>query len=264
MRIALGVEYDGTDFHGWQRQRSGRTVQGCLEQALSRVADHTLATVCAGRTDTGVHATEQVIHIDTLAVRDETAWIRGGNANLPADIRIQWAREVDAEFHARFSARRRHYRYVIHNRPYPSAQLRHRTCWVYEALDAAAMQQAATHLLGEHDFTSFRALACQARHPVRTIYRLDVNRCGDFVYIDVVANAFLHHMVRCIAGLLITIGRGRESSEWARQVLDARDRAAGGVTATAAGLYLVAVQYPEQYAIPRSGWLPEYACRTGG
>ena len=258
MRIALGVEYDGTDFFGWQRQRNGRTVQGCLEQALSRVADHELATVCAGRTDTGVHATEQVVHIDTAAVRDEKAWIRGGNANLPADIRIQWAREMDDTFHARFSAYRRHYRYVILDRPGSSALLRRRACWVYSALDEDAMRQAATHLLGEHDFTSFRALACQAKHPVRTIYRLDVNRRGDFIYIDVVANAFLHHMVRCIAGVLITIGQGRAATEWMRQVLDARDRAAGGITAPAAGLYLVAVHYPEQYAIPRSGWLPDY------
>ena len=141
MRIALGIEYDGTDFHGWQRQRTGRTVQGCLEEALSRVADHELATVCAGRTDTGVHATEQVIHIDTGAVREENAWIRGGNANLPADIRIQWAREVDDTFHARFSARRRHYRYVILNRPYPSAQFRHRASWIYAGLDEAAMRR---------------------------------------------------------------------------------------------------------------------------
>lgn len=258
MRIALGVEYDGTDFHGWQRQRTGRTVQGCLEEALSRVADHELAAVCAGRTDTGVHAIEQVIHIDTAAVRNENAWIRGGNANLPADIRIQWAREADDTFHARFSARRRHYRYVILNRAYPSAQLRHRACWVCAELDEARMRQATINLLGEHDFTSFRALACQAKHPVRTIYTLEVNRCGDFIYIDVVANAFLHHMVRCIAGVLITTGRGEAPPEWVKQVLDARDRAVGGITAPAAGLYLVAVHYPERFAIPRSGWLPEY------
>ena len=262
MRIALGVEYDGTEFHGWQRQRTGRTVQGCLEQALSKVADHGLVIVCAGRTDTGVHATEQVIHFDTSARRDDMAWIRGGNANLPADIRIQWAREVGEGFHARFSARRRHYRYVILNRPHPSAQLRHRVCWVYRDLNVTAMRQAATHLLGEHDFTSFRALACQARHPVRTIYTLDVNRRGEFIYLDVVANAFLHHMVRCVAGVLITTGCGRATTMWVKQILEARDRTAGGITAPAAGLYLVAVHYPEQYAIPRAGWLPEYACMT--
>jgi tRNA pseudouridine38-40 synthase len=258
MRIALGIEYDGTDFHGWQRQRNCRTVQGCLEEALSRVADQALATVCAGRTDTGVHAIEQVIHFDTTAVRDDDAWIHGGNANLPADIRIQWGREVDDTFHARYSARRRHYRYVILNRPCPSAQLRHRACWVYAALDEARMREAAGHLLGEHDFTSFRAVACQAKHPVRTIYTLDVNRRGDFIYIDVEANAFLHHMVRCIAGVLLATGRGEASPAWVKQVLEARDRAAGGITAHAAGLYLVAIRYPGQYAIPRKGWLPEY------
>ncbi|MGB7931475.1 MAG: tRNA pseudouridine(38-40) synthase TruA, partial [Gammaproteobacteria bacterium] len=237
-----------------------RTVQGCLEEALSRVADHELATVCAGRTDTGVHAIEQVIHVDTAAVRDQKAWIRGGNANLPEDIRIQWAREMDDTFHARFSARRRHYRYIILNRPSPSAQLRHRACWIYAELDETSMRQAAIHLLGEHDFTSFRAIACQAKHPVRTIYTLDVNRRGVFIYIDVVANAFLHHMVRCIAGVLITIGRGVESPEWVKKVLDARDRSAGGITAPPSGLYLVAVHYPEHFAIPGSGWLPEYGC----
>lgn len=260
MRIALGVEYDGTGFHGWQRQHACRTVQGCVEEALSRVADHELAAVCAGRTDAGVHATEQVIHIDTVAVRDERAWIRGGNANLPADIRVQWAREVDNAFHARFSARRRHYRYVILSRPYPLAQLRDRACWVYAELDEARMRQAAAHLVGEHDFTSFRALACQAKHPVRTIYTLAVSRRGEFIYIDVVANAFLHHMVRCIAGVLIAIGRGEASPDWVKQVLDARDRAAGGITAPSAGLYLVAVHYAKHFAIPRRGWLPEYGC----
>lgn len=264
MRIALGVEYDGTDFNGWQRQRTGRTVQQCVEQALSRVANHPLTTVCAGRTDTGVHATGQVIHIDTPAIRDEKAWIRGGNTHLPADIRIQWAREVAAEFHARFSARLRHYRYVILNRPHPSAQLRNRACWVFTPLDAAAMQMAASHLHGEHDFTSFRALACQARHPVRTIHRLDVRRCGEFVYLDVVANAFLHHMVRCIAGMLISVGRGEVATGRVRQVLEARDRALGGATAPAAGLYLVGVHYPEPFVLPRGGWLPEYTCPPGG
>jgi tRNA pseudouridine38-40 synthase len=165
---------------------------------------------------------------------------------------------MDDTFHARFSARRRHYRYVILNRPYPSAQLRHRVCWVHAELDESRMRQAATHLLGEHDFTSFRALACQARHPVRTVYSLEVSRCGDFVYIDAVANAFLHHMVRCIAGVLITTGRGEASPDWAKQVLEARDRTVGGITASAAGLYLVCVHYPERFAIPHRGWLPEY------
>lgn len=258
MRIALGVEYDGADFCGWQRQRSGRTVQGCLEQALSKVADHELNTVCAGRTDTGVHATGQVVHIDSHAKRDAKAWIRGTNANLPEDIRIQWATAVDADFHARFSARRRHYRYAILNTACPPALLRRRTCWEFLVLDEARMAEAARHLLGEHDFTSFRAAACQARHPVRTIYRLDVVRHGNFLFIDVVANAFLHHMVRCIAGVLIRVGRGEAAPGWVAEVLAARDRTLSGVTAPAPGLYLVAVRYPERFGLPASGWLPEF------
>jgi tRNA pseudouridine38-40 synthase len=258
MRIALGVEYDGTGFYGWQRQRSGRTVQGCLEPAISVVADHPLTTVCAGRTDTGVHATGQVIHIDTEAQRDEKAWVRGTNTNLPPDIRIQWARETDAAFHARFAARRRHYRYVILNDLYGSAQLRHRVCRVYTDLDVCRMREAAAHLTGEHDFSSFRAAACQAKHPVRTIFQLEVSRSGRFIYIDIEANGFLHHMVRCIAGVLISVGCGDAAPGWVRQVLAAKSRMAGGVTAQAAGLYLVAVRYPGRYALPSRGWLPEY------
>jgi len=259
MRIALGVEFDGTDFCGWQQQRTGRTVQGSLEEALTRVADHELRTVCAGRTDTGVHATGQVVHFDSPAQRDVKAWIRGTNANLPADIRVQWARTVDEDFHARFSARRRHYRYVILNAPCPSALLRSRSCWEYPALDASRMAEGARHLLGEHDFSSFRAAACQAKHPVRTLYQLEVIRQGDFLYIDVVANAFLHHMVRCIAGVLIRVGRGEASPGWVAEVLAARDRTLSGVTAPAPGLYLVAVRYPDRFGLPAGGWLPCYA-----
>ncbi len=258
MRIALGVEYDGTGFCGWQYQRSDRTVQGCLEKALSRVADHELKTVCAGRTDTGVHATGQVVHIDSPARRDAKAWIRGTNANLPADIRIQWATPVDADFHARFSARRRHYRYAILNASCPPALLRSRTSWEYLGLDENRMAEGARHLLGEHDFSSFRAAACQARHPVRTLYQLDVHRQGDFLYIDVVANAFLHHMVRCIAGVLIRVGRGEATPGWVAEVLAARDRTLSGVTAPASGLYLVGVRYPERFGLPVGGWLPDY------
>ncbi len=258
MRIVLGVEYDGTDFCGWQRQQSGRTVQGCLEDALAKVADHELKTVCAGRTDTGVHATGQVVHIDSHAQRDAKAWIRGTNAQLPADIRVQWATPVDAEFHARFSARRRHYRYAIINARCRSAVLRDRTCWEYIPLDAATMAEGARHLLGEHDFSSFRAAACQAKHPVRTLYQLEVVRQGDFLYIDVVANAFLHHMVRCIAGVLIRVGRGEAGPGWVAEVLAARDRTLSGVTAPAAGLYLVGVRYPERFGLAAGGWLPDF------
>ena len=258
MRIALGIDYDGSDFCGWQRQTTGRTVQGCLEKALSAVADHAVNVVCAGRTDTGVHATGQVIHFDTGAQRDTEAWMRGVNSNLPTDIRVQWATEMDAAFHARFSARRRSYRYVILNRPVASALLRNRACWVYQPLDAPIMTVAAGYLLGEHDFTSLRAAACQAKNPVRTIHKLDVSRRGDFIYIDVTANAFLHHMVRCIVGVLIAVGTGEQTPEWVGRMLGMRDRAAGGITAPAAGLYLTGVEYEPQFPLPQGAWLPAF------
>jgi len=258
MRLAFGVEYDGTDFCGWQRQQSGRTVQACLEEALSRVADHEVSVICAGRTDTGVHATGQVVHISTDSERSSKGWVMGVNANLPADIRVQWVTAVDDSFHARFSARRRHYRYVILNRRVRSALLRHRTCWEYRPLDEQRMTGAAEYLVGEHDFTSFRAVACQAPHPVRTIYTLAVSRQDELVYIDVIANAFLHHMVRSLAGSLMSVGCGDRPVEWVGEILAAKDRAAGAVTAPAAGLYLVAVSYPEQYALPLQERLPVF------
>ena len=267
MRIALGLEYDGSGFCGWQRQTTGRTVQGCLEDALSVVADHTVDVVCAGRTDTGVHATGQVIHFDSSAPRDAEAWVRGVNSNLPGDVSVQWAVAVGPDFHARFSARRRSYRYIILNKSVASALLRDRVSRVYQALDVHAMTAAAGHLLGEHDFTSLRAAACQAKHPVRTIYRLDVRRYGDFIYLDVTANAFLHHMVRCIAGVLIAVGTGEQNPDWVGSLLAMRDRAAAGITAPAAGLYLVRVEYEPQFQLPDTAWLPAYdqpgAGRTG-
>ena len=258
MRIALGIEYDGAAFLGWQRQAEGRTVQGCVERALSGVADETINVVCAGRTDTGVHATGQVIHLDSDAHRGADNWVRGANANLPGDIRVQWAMAVGDGFHARFSARRRHYRYVILNRPSAPALLRNRVCWERLPLHVERMQLAARHLLGEQDFTSFRAAACQAKSPVRTVYRLDVTRAGHCIHIDVVANAFLHHMVRCIAGVLIAVGRGEQAPEWVRQLLAVRDRTAGGVNAPAVGLYLVNVAYADRFQVPSSGWLPVF------
>ncbi len=258
MRIALGVEYEGTGFSGWQRQTSGRTVQATVESALSRVADARVAVTCAGRTDTGVHATAQIIHFDTDASRTSENWIRGTNSHLPDDVCICWAKTVPDDFHARFAARRRHYRYVIYNGNSSLALLRHLACHQRFPLNLKHMQQAATGLLGEHDFTSFRAAACQAKSPVRTIYRLDITRSGDWLYIDIVANAFLHHMVRCIAGMLISIGRGEQAPGWMDKVLNVRDRTLAGVNAPAAGLYLVAVQYAPVYEIPATGWLPSY------
>jgi len=253
MRIAIGVEYDGSRFCGWQAQTATRTVQEAVEQALSKVADHPVRVVCAGRTDTGVHATGQVVHFDSDAPRTMRSWVLGANSNLPPDVSLLWAVETAPDFHARFSATARSYRYVILNRFTRPALLRDRVCWYHGPLDVAPMQAAARHLIGEHDFTSFRAVACQAKHPVRTVERLEVRRDGDFIHIEVTANAFLHHMVRNIAGVLLAIGAGERPAEWAEELLRVRDRTVGGVTAPPGGLYLVAVRYPERFGLPTGG-----------
>jgi len=252
MRIAMGMEYDGSEFCGWQIQPQGgvRTIQGCLEQALAVVADQSIRVHCAGRTDTGVHGLGQVIHFDTMAERSMHSWVFGTNANLPADISILWAQQVDAAFHARFAAIRRRYRYVIFNRRVRPAMMARHVSWEYRVLDERRMQQAAQYLLGEHDFSSFRAYACQAKHPLRTIYELTVRREGERVIIEIEANAFLHHMVRNIAGVLMSIGAGERAVEWVAEVLAARDRQLGGVTAPPHGLTLVRVEYPEEFGLP--------------
>jgi tRNA pseudouridine38-40 synthase len=258
MRVACAVEYDGAGFSGWQRQERVRSVQAVVEQALSFVADHPVQVSCAGRTDAGVHATWQVIHFDTEARRSERSWLLGANARLPADVRLLQVQVVDAGFHARFSAQARRYRYVILNRDVPSALLRQRVVWEHRALDEMLMQSAARYLVGEHDFSSFRAVACQAKSPVRTVHRLEVSRRGEMLYLDVEANAFLHHMVRNIAGVLMTVGRGARPVEWAGEVLQHRDRTRGGVTAPAGGLYLVGVRYPSHYEVASDGTVPDY------
>ncbi|GAB4345154.1 MAG: tRNA pseudouridine(38-40) synthase TruA [Gammaproteobacteria bacterium] len=250
MRIALGVEYDGTDFCGWQIQSGVRTVQQCLEEALGQVADHRVQVTCAGRTDTGVHAVGQVVHFDTDADREERAWILGGNANLPRDVSIRWARPVPERFHARFGARRRRYRYLILNRRTRPAIGRNRVCWVHQPLEIERMRRAARYLVGEHDFSSYRAVACQAKSPIRTVYQLDVARADEVIRIDVEANAFLHHMVRNIAGVLITIGKGEREPRWSEEVLHYRDRTLGGVTAPAHGLYFMSVSYDPEFDLP--------------
>lgn len=261
MRIALGVEYDGTDFRGWQVQQKGvRTVQGCLEGALSQVADHPVQVICAGRTDAGVHGAGQVVHFDTQAQRSLRSWILGGNSNLPDDISALWAQLMPETFHARFSALARRYRYVIFNRAFRSALHRQRATWLHRPIDVEPMQEAAQYLIGEHDFTSFRALECQAKSPVRTIYHLDVERDGDFVIVEVEANAFLHRMVRNIAGILMTIGMGTRPAAWARQVLEFRDRTLGGVTAPPEGLYLTHVHYPAEFSLPAATNAPATEC----
>lgn len=257
MRIALGIEYDGSAFAGWQVQRhEPRTVQAAVEAALSAVAAHPVRVVCAGRTDTGVHAVGQVVHFDTEARREARNWVLGANVNLPPDVAVGWAREVDPEFHARFSAESRSYRYLILNRPTRSSLLAGRATWVHRPLDAAVMHAAGQALIGTHDFSSYRALGCQARSPVRTIHSLQVNRRGELIELYVHANAFLHHMIRNIAGVLLAVGRGERPAEWAAEVLALRDRTLGGVTAPPDGLYLERVWYPERFAIPAPPPLP--------
>ena len=243
MRFALGIEYDGTAFNGWQTQRDGRSVQAELERALSRVADHPVSVTAAGRTDTGVHAVGQVVHFDTEADRPERAWTLGVNTALPPDIAVRWARRAPEDFHARYSARERSYQYSIFNAPLRSALLRHRAWWVRRPLGADAMAAAARCLVGEHDFSAFRAAECQAKTAIRKIVRLDVRQAGAILRIDVTANAFLHHMVRNIVGTLAVVGRGEADAAWVGEVLAARDRRRAGMTAPAAGLCLVRVDY---------------------
>ncbi len=251
MRIALGVEYDGTRFSGWQLQENVITVQGEVEAALSKVANHPVRIHCAGRTDAGVHGAEQVVHFDSDAERAMRSWVYGANANLPKDVAVLWATPVSEEFHARFSARRRSYRYVIYNRNVRPTFLAWRTTWEYRPLDEQRMQEAAQCLVGEHDFTSYRAQGCQAKSPVRTVLSVNVSRHGELIFIDIEANAFLHHMVRNIAGVLISIGAGEKPVEWSSDVLRACDRAKGGVTAPPSGLYLTGVGYPDEFTLPQ-------------
>lgn len=252
VRLAMGIEYDGSAFRGWQRQGEVRTVQACLEAAISRVADHPVAVSCAGRTDAGVHALEQVIHFDTQAERRERSWVLGTNVNLSRDVRVRWAAPVAPAFHARFSAMARHYRYLILTRATGSALLRDRVAWFHYALDKGRMHEAAQALVGEHDYTSFRAIGCQAKQPVRRIHYLEVDGDESLCEIRVGANGFLHHMVRNIAGVLMAIGRGEAPVTWAAEVLAARDRTAGGVTAPPEGLYFVRADYPPQFVLPQT------------
>jgi tRNA pseudouridine38-40 synthase len=251
MRIAAIIEYDGSAYFGWQRQDRARSVQQTVEEALSRVADEPIQVTVAGRTDTGVHALGQVVHFDTGAVRSEYSWVRGTNRHLPPDVALLWAGEVDAGFHARFSATGRRYHYVILNRLVRPTYLARRVTHEYRPLDVARMRAAAAHLVGEHDFTSFRAAECQAKSPVRELRALEVEHHGEFVHLHVHANAFLQHMVRNFAGVLMTIGAGEREPDWAREVLAARDRRHGGVTAGPDGLYLQEIDYPEAFRIPR-------------
>ena len=250
-RIALGIEYKGSEFHGFQVQPNGvKTVQQALEYALSKVADEEVTLVCAGRTDAGVHATNQVVHFDTLAVRPEKAWLRGTRPYLPDAVGVRWAKEVMPQFHARFSALNRTYRYLLSDAKTPSALLHDQVTWSPRPLDLSKMRKAAAHLVGQHDFTSFRATQCQAKSPVRKIEYLHLVRRGDLIVLEVQANAFLHHMVRNIVGVLLAVGAGDKPPEWVAEVLAARDRSAGGATAKPFGLYLVGVDYPPNVNLP--------------
>ena len=258
MRLAMGIEYDGSAFHGWQLQRSGvRTVQQVLEQALAKVADHPVRVFCAGRTDTGVHGEGQVIHFDSPSIRPMRGWLLGSNVNLPDDVNVNWVCQVPETFHARFSATSRSYRYQILNRSTRSAIWRERAVWIHHPLDEQRMRQAAMHLVGTHDFSSYRAVGCQAKSPVRSVTGLTVERIDDRVLMEISANAFLHHMVRNIAGVLIAIGKGEQPIDWSRQVLEFRDRTLGGVTAPPQGLYLTNVGYPDEFRLPRTTDIPE-------
>ena len=250
MRIALGIEYDGTPYNGWQRQKNGIGIQQRLEEALSEVADETIDVHCAGRTDTGVHASGQVVHFDTQAERSDRGWLLGANTNLPPDISVVWARRVSDAFHARFSATARSYRYQILNRLQRSALHRHRAWWVYQPLDETRMHKAAQQLVGEHDFSAFRAAGCQAQSATREVTEVSVTRCGDWLTLEISANAFLMHMVRNITGTLAAIGLGEQPVAWAAEVLASRDRTAARVTAPAHGLTLVRVEYPDDLGIP--------------
>ncbi len=250
MRIALSVAYNGAAFCGWQRQSHSPSVQQDLETALSKIANHPVSVACAGRTDTGVHGTNQIVHFDTDAVRPDKAWLLGTNTNLNADIKVNWVKPVTQEFHARFSATARRYRYLIQNTRFPPAILSHGLTWEKLPLDADKMHQAAQHFLGEQDFSSVRAANCQSHSKHRNIHHLNVVRLGDFVMIDIQANAFLYHMVRNITGLLLEVGSGRQSPDWVQQVLSAKDRTKAAKTAPANGLYLVDVTYPQQFDLP--------------
>jgi len=250
VRIAVGLEYDGTLYAGWQTQPSLRTVQEVVEAAFSRVAAEPVSLICAGRTDAGVHARGQVAHFDTHASRSLRGWMLGANTELPSDVSVSWARPVPAHFHARYSAEARTYRYIILNRASRSALASKRAAWVYRSLDHERMAQGATALRGQHDFSAFRSSECQAKSPIRRMEKLTVERRGDWVVIEATANAFLHHMMRNIAGLLIGIGRGDAPPAWAQEVLEGRDRTRNAATAPAAGLYLWAVRYPAPFGLP--------------
>lgn len=257
MRVVLGLEYRGVGFCGWQSQPQGCGVQDALEAAVSAIAGAKTAVTAAGRTDTGVHAAFQVAHFDTTARRPLTAWVRGVNSHLPAGVAVLWAREVGEDFHARFAAIQRGYRYVLLNHPVRPGLNSGLIGWHHRPLDAAAMNLAAAQLLGQHDFSAFRAAECQARSPVKELRLAHVERSGDYLLCDFRADGFLHHMVRNLMGCLVQIGAGSQPPGWIREILDSRDRTRAAPTFDAAGLYLTHIRYPAHFGLPESSerWL---------
>ncbi|WP_133619573.1 tRNA pseudouridine(38-40) synthase TruA [Hydromonas duriensis] len=249
-RIALGIQYDGTPFQGWQSQVHGLTVQDTLQTALSQFATLPLFVQCAGRTDAGVHALSQVVHVDVPFERDEQSWIRGTNAFLPETIAVQWAKTVPDDFHARFDAFKRTYHYVIYNHPTRSPIWANRAGWFHRQLNAEKMNAAAQALIGEHDFSAFRASQCQAKSPIKTMHSIKVQRMGDLVVVSVTANAFLHHMVRNIVGSLIYVGMGKQEVDWLGFLLTQNNRNLSAPTFSASGLYLAAIHYDERFGLP--------------
>jgi len=250
VRIALGVEYDGSPFFGWQSQSGGHTVQDALQAALSGIAGEPIAIIAAGRTDTGVHALEQVVHFDTGVERPLFAWVRGVNALLPKSIAVLWAHPVPEEFHARFSAQARSYRYLLINRPARSAVQYGKAGWFHAPLNVEKMREAAQHLLGEHDFSAFRSSECQAKSPIKNLAQLDIQKQGDMIIFDLTAGAFLHHMVRNIVGCLVYIGKGKHPPHWMREVLESRERSQAAPTFAPDGLYLRQITYDAKWGLP--------------
>ena len=255
-RIALGIEYDGSCFLGWQTQPGGGTVQDALETALSGIADERVNVTGAGRTDRGVHARAQVVHFDTTAQRPDSAWVRGANALLPASVAVLWSRPVAADFHARYCALSRTYRYVLVNRPVRPALEARYAGWHHAPLELGPMREAARHLLGEHDFSAFRAAECQAKSPQRTLDRIDIERKGECIEFLMRANAWLQHMARNIVGTLVYVGKGKHPPQWTKAVLESRDRSRAAPTFGAEGLYLEAVQYDPRWGIPAAADQP--------
>lgn len=258
MRIALGLEYDGSGFCGWQSQPGGCGVQDVLEQALAAIAGEPVSAVTAGRTDTGVHAIGQVVHFDTEVERPDNAWVRGVNAHLPKSVAVTWARRVDEPFHARFSALERRYVYILLNRPSRPGLLQGKVGWHHAPLDLDAMREGARHLIGEHDFSAFRAAECQAKTPVKILRELEIVRSGEFLVFHLRANAFLHHMVRNLVGSLVYVGKGKHPPAWIKELLEHRDRRLAAPTFAPDGLYLAGVGYEAKWELPEEKGLPDF------